>query len=407
MSTPSAIHAARGLLAGICLLWTMACHAASFTELVDTARDQIRNEQFVAGLASAKDAVRANPSDHRGHYYVAFALMGMGRLDDAQSEADLALALAPPDTKEGVDKLILAIKNRRGFSSNTELANAALAEGLMGKAARLFEQAWNAGRDNPDAGFKAAELYAGKLSQPIEASRVLRQVAASGGGPDVQAKAEAELAKLAKTLSQIAKRQIAAAREQQQGGDIAAALASLQQAEDADPADVEIHVLRAQMAASGKDAALMDKAMRGLAANNAASTDRLAALPNMLQWLKQPQFREFMIDLIGPNRVAEASQKIQKTNDDWAEYLKKKGQHQQDTIDEENRSRACHAALPAALERCLKAAPMGGLFGNTKNREAHLQQCHVTNEQSVIDCAPHTLTPPRAPAARPVGAAAD
>lgn len=403
MKTSIRLRTMRALMAAACLTWTLNSHAASYTELVDLAREQIRSEQFVAGLASAKDAVRASPGDYKGHYYVALALMGLGRLEDAQPEADQALALAPPSSREDVDKLIQVIKNRRGFSNNMQQADAAFAEGLNGKAARLYEQAWSAGRDNPDAGFRAADLYATKLDQLIDAGRVLRQIAASGNGPDVQSKANTELGKLSKSLGQIAKTQIANAKQQQQSGDLAGAIASLQQAEDADPADTEIHVLRVKIAAVGDDYAFMQKAMRGLARNNAAKPATLATLPRMLQWLQQPQFNEFMTDLIGPNLVGDTKQRIQKINDDWADYQRRKNVFAQEVAAEEVRSATCHAKLPAILEKCLADAPMGGLFGNNEKKEAHKRQCRETNEESILACNVQPLTEPRRPAVLPFG----
>lgn len=55
-------------------------------------------------------------------------------------------------------------------------ADAALAEGLIGKAARLYEDGWAAGRNAPNYPLLAAELYGGRLSQPVDAARVLRQI---------------------------------------------------------------------------------------------------------------------------------------------------------------------------------------------------------------------------------------
>lgn len=397
----------RGLLAAAGLALTLSSQAATYTELVDTAREQIRSEQFVAGLASAKDAVRTSPFDYKGHYYVALALMSLGNLEDALPAADQAMTLAPPASREDVDKLVQAIKNRRGFANSLQQADAALAEGYTGKAARLYEQAWNAGRDNPDAGFRAADLYATRLSQLVDAGRVLRQIAASSNGGDVQAKATAELQKLTKSLSQIARSQLSNARQQQEAGDIPAAIASLQAAEDADPRDAEVHILRAQIAANGQDYEFMQKAVRGLAKNNAARPEALAALPRMEQWLMRAEFQEFMTDLIGPNLVAETRQRIKKTRDDWADYQKKKIAYRQDLAAEEARSASCHAALPAILQKCLEAAPMGGLFGSNEKKAAHKQQCRETNEQSIIECNVHPPTPPRQPSAIPYGVKAD
>ena len=404
---PTALLSARALVAGVCLLWSLNAHANTYPELVDAAREQIRTEQFVAGLASAKDAVRANPSDYKGHYYVALALMGLGRFDDAQPEADMALALTPPTARGDVEKLILVIKNRRGFANNLQQAEAAAAEGMMGKAARLYEQAWQAGRDNPEAAFRAADLYATRLDQLVDAGRLLRQVAGSANGPDVQAKANAELGKLSKSLNQIARTQLANARQQQQSGDAAAAIASLQLAEDANPSDVEIHLLRVQIAALGDDFAFMKKAVTGLARQNAAKPVNLAPVPRMLQWLQQPQFAEFMTDLIGPNLAAETKQRIVTINDDWSQYQRRRIVYAEQVAAEENRSRACHASLPPILEQCLKAAPMGGLFGSNEKKEAHKSQCRETHEKSTIECNVQPVMEPQRPAAVPHGARAD
>lgn len=407
MTLTSSTRLVRGLLAAAGLALTLHSQAATYTELVDTAREQIRSEQFVAGLASAKDAVRTSPFDYKGHYYVALALMSLGRLEDALPAADQAMTLAPPGSREDVDKLVQAIKNRRGFANSLQQADAALAEGYTGKAARLYEQAWNAGRDNPDAGFRAADLYATKLNQLVDAGRVLRQIAASANGADVQAKATTELSKLTKSLSGIAKSQLANARQQQEAGDMAGAIASLQAAEDADPRDVDVHTLRAQIAANGQDYEFMQKAVRGLAKNNAAQPAALAALPRMQQWLMRAEFQEFMTDLIGPNLVAETKTRIKKTADDWAEYQKKKVIYRQELAAEEARSKTCHAGLPAILEKCLAAAPMGGLFGSNEKKAAHKQQCRETHEQNIIECNVQEPPQPRQPANIPYGVRAD
>ncbi len=407
MTRPSSLLPVRALVASTCLLWSLGCSASTYPEMVDAAREQIRTEQFVAGLASAKDAVRANPSDYKGHYYVALALMGLGRFEDAQPAAELALTLTPPTTRGDVEKLVQVIKNRRGFSNSLQQAETAVAEGMMGKAARLYEQAWNAGRDNPDAAFRAADLYATKLEQLIDAGRLLRQVAASANGPDVQAKANAELGKLSKSLTQISRAQLANARQQHQAGDTAAAIASLQMAEDASPTDIEIHLLRVQIAALGDDYAFMQKAVTGLARQNAARPGNLAPVPRMQQWLQQPQFAEFMTDLIGPNLVGETKQRIQKINDDWTNYQKRRVVYAEQVAAEENRSRACHAALPAILEQCLKAAPMGGLFGSNEKKAAHLNQCRETNEKSVIECNVQPVMEPQRPVNLPYGVRAE
>lgn len=138
------------VLAGITPVW-----AADYASLVSEAREQLQNERFVEALATAKDAVRANPNDYKGHYYVAMAYMGLDRFDDAEAAVTRSLSHAPESAMPGVQKLASAIKVRRQGTGSLQAADAALADGLAGKAARLYEQAWSAGRDNPELGLKA------------------------------------------------------------------------------------------------------------------------------------------------------------------------------------------------------------------------------------------------------------
>ncbi|MDO8370021.1 MAG: SUMF1/EgtB/PvdO family nonheme iron enzyme [Candidatus Nitrotoga sp.] len=282
------------ILASVTPAW-----AADYASLIGEAREQLQNERFVEALATAKDAVRANPSDYKGHYYVAMAYMGMDRFDDAEAAVTRSLSHAPESAKPGVEKLASAIKVRRQGTGSLQAADAALADGLAGKAARLYEQAWSAGQDNPELGLKTADLYANRLSQPVDAGRVLRQVKIAAKGSPAADRADAELKKLSGALRQIAQGYVNAARKQQG----AEALRNLQLAEDADPSYQDIFGLRARIAAAGNSAEALQHAIKDLARRDLAKPKTLANLPQMAQWMDQPAFNEFLMDMLGSEQT--------------------------------------------------------------------------------------------------------
>ena len=82
--------------------------AEDYASLIAKAREQVQNEDFIAGLAAAEDAVRANPQDCSGHYYVAAANLGLNRFDDAEAAVAIALSQASETAKPGVEKLAAA-----------------------------------------------------------------------------------------------------------------------------------------------------------------------------------------------------------------------------------------------------------------------------------------------------------
>ncbi len=269
------------------------------TDLINQAKERLQDDRVVEALALAKDAVRTNANDYRGHYYVALANLGLGRFDEADQAAQRARALAPDTAQAAVDKLIASIRSRRQGVGSAQAADAAFADGLAGKAARLYEAAWNNGRDNPDMALKAAELYANQLDQPIDAGRLLRQVIQAGRSSAAAERAGTELGKLAATLRKIAEGHVEAARRQT--GE--AARRSLQLAEDADPGYLPLHQARARLAAQGDDSRALQAAIRELARHKAAGVKDLARLPNMRKWLERAEFAEYMVDLLGDGQA--------------------------------------------------------------------------------------------------------
>ena len=87
--------------------------AADYESLITQARKQLEGAQFSAALNTANDSVRANPSDYRGHYYVAMAQMSLGQISEAEAAVARSLKLAPPNAKAGVERLASAIRSSK------------------------------------------------------------------------------------------------------------------------------------------------------------------------------------------------------------------------------------------------------------------------------------------------------
>lgn len=295
-----------GLIAAAPLALAAAPLAAQSADAaIEQARQLLTEERFVEALAAATDASRLNATDFRAHYYIAMAQMGLRQFDNADAEAAVALAQAPEASKPQVLKLQATIRALRQGTSAVGDAESALAEGLIGKAARLYEEGWNAGRNAPDMALKAADLYANRLSQPVDAARVLRQVQAAMPGSAAADQADAELKKLATTLRGIAQAQTSAAA----GLSWAEASPKLAAAEAADPDYAEIYKVRARVAAASGSVELTQAAIKELARRNLISVADLANLPALNEFGAQPAFRQFLSDAIG---VAQAENVFQR-----------------------------------------------------------------------------------------------
>jgi len=266
---------------------------------IEASKQLLSEDRYIEALAVAKDALRVDPADYRASYYVAMAYMGLQQYDAAETQANQALAQAPVSARAAVEKLVFTIRSLKTGNQNVGAADAALAEGLIGKAARLYEEGWAAGRNAPDYALKAAELYAGRLNQPVDAARVLRQVRESLPGSPAADSAEAELAKLQPVL-----RQIATARVKEAAGlPLAEARPALSAAAAADPAYPEIYRTQAQLAAASGSAEELEASLKELARRNLVDLDFLAALSGMAALLEDPQFLLRLSDIIGANQA--------------------------------------------------------------------------------------------------------
>jgi tetratricopeptide (TPR) repeat protein len=299
-------YALRICITSLAFCLSTAAWAADYGGLVNQAREQLQDERFIEALASAKDAVRANANDYKGYYYVAMSYMSLNRFDEAEVAVKRARSLAPDSAKAALEKLANSINSRRQGAGSVQAADAAKAEGMLGKAARLYEQAWNAGQNNFDLGLLAADLYANHLNQPLDAARLLRQVKSKAHGNPAADKATAELAKMADNLRLIANNNVKASR----GVSCDKALAALQQAEDADPSLNEIYIGRAQCAAQDNMEGFQNT-IKELARHKLAKPDVLVTLPRMDVWMAQPVFVEFLGDLLGKVQLDELKGMLQ------------------------------------------------------------------------------------------------
>jgi tetratricopeptide (TPR) repeat protein len=334
------------------LLITLAdARAANYDELILQARTLLEGGRVVDALATSTEATKLNPKGFKGHYYIAMALMSLGRLDDAADAAEQALFLVPDSERAAVEKLYDAVETRQEEAEAEQAASAALAEGLFGKAAPAYEQAWLVGRARPDLGLKAADLYANRLKSPIDAGRVLRQVIdAMPGRPEAEL-AQTELQKLAPVLRNIAQDHVRAARDS--SGDLA--LRRLEQAEAADPDYPDIFIQRIRIIASGTDGDAMRGALKDLTRLDQATPAVLGDLPAMPQWLERPEIGTYLADLIGRPQV-EALGKVlavkadERRKADEARRAKEL-KDQQDRLAEKEHERRLEAARQAKEER--------------------------------------------------------
>lgn len=345
--------------------------AADHAALVNQAREELQNDRFIEALATAKDAVRANGNDYKGHYYTGLAYLGLGRFDEADDAAARAMRLAPESARPGVEKLVDAIKARRQSSGNVAAADAALAEGLLGKAARLYEEAWVAGKNNHSLAIKAADIYARRLDQPVDAARVLRQVVAADPQSDAARRARSELSSMSTKLREAAQVHVDASY----GARCDRAIASLQKAEDADPSLLDIYKLRIQCV-FGIDE--IQRALKDLVKHNMAEPELLAQANDMQQLLKDPQTAQALADVLGNAKVEQLNRLFRERR---AKYEKELAQYKADLASYDQRVRAREAEKvekQASCQRCEGNCRKnhGGFWGNAVKEQKCYTWCY-------------------------------
>lgn len=303
------------LIGLLVLLLTVAqpARAADAEALIDLAKTQLQADRYLEALASSREAARAAPADYRSHYYVGLAFLGLARFDDATTAARQALSTAPAAAKPGVEKLLTVIQTRRTGSDLAKAAASAANEGLMGMAAQLYEQAWNAGRSAPEFGLKAAELYETRLSQPLDAGRVLWQVlaVAAEGSPEAAA-ANRQVTRLVPVL----RNQAIVLLDRAAGQPKAQAEQSIQEAEQLLPDFPSVHIARLALAANDNDLPALQSAAKELARRKLASTATLSAMPRLAHWMDQPPFASFLTDLVGRTVAGEVQAHVRRLADE-------------------------------------------------------------------------------------------
>ncbi len=163
----------------------------------------IAQGDYVEALATIRGAGAIAPSDYRIRYYTGMALLGLQRFDEARTETELALSLAPEEDKAGVQRLLDTIALQSVSLTAEADAEAALASGLNGRAARLFAQAFEADSTKTKAGFKAVDLYVGVLGQPEEAVKLLRLIEGRAITPVERLQAADKLKSLQTTIKKM------------------------------------------------------------------------------------------------------------------------------------------------------------------------------------------------------------
>lgn len=369
--------------------------------LLEQAKTRLQNNQNAEALQSAQQAVTQAGNDYRSHYYLALALMALQRFPEAQATANRAQALAPANAKGAVQALTAEIAKRSGGGQLVEEAQRAANDGLSAKAARLFEQAWQASPDRPELGLKAADLYRDALSMPIDAGRVLWQVANAHPGKPPGQLARDQVAKLQGQLDNQARAWLAEAERQEP----VEALKTLDKAEAIAPNLPQLPMARLLASGRGTDLAAVQSAFKGLARNKQASLDNLGKMPRLPEWLKVDAFTVFLDDLFGPEfarkvrQIPEAQAEKQRQFEQrlvkWEVARKEMAdQYEKDKVEYQ----ACVSEQHRDYMACIKDIPGTSLLSNSRtwnHVEADRRACRKQYNDGNCDKPEYPKYPPR------------
>ena len=376
--------------------------------LVEEANSELAKGNLDAALEAARKAAAASPANYKAHYYVGFVLFKKNDLDNASAAVDEALQFAPPEARADLLKLSQAVKTARTGAQAVALAEAAQADGLNGKAAALWKQAWEADYKHPDHAFTAAQAYAGPLEQPAVAAQLMREVVAKSSDRAAIDKAERILDQLAPQLSTIASNQYMAA--QQATGP--ARMRLLREALDADPSFMPAYEMRALAAAESSDLAGLKEVLRDMSRRNKLDLGMLKR-PEFARMLKDPGMVSWLDDLVGavaarklldevaameaPTRAEvryEGAQKdYQVKLDAYQQQLAAHQKYLPCLEDVQTRQKACELALPKANRGFF------GMGGNTEVRNAQRAACVRQSKELVAQCqSTYPENPPVEPA---------
>lgn len=384
----------------------------SAASLLDTAIAELERGELANALSLARRAAALSPANYKAHCYVGFVLFKMNEFDNAHAAVQEALRFAPVDARADLQKLAQAVKAARASSQAAALAEAAQAEGLNGKAAAMWKQAWEAGFQHPDHGFAAAQIYSTSLAQPVAAAQIMREIVAKSTDTAATDKAARMLEQLAPQLSTIAASQFEAA----QRAEGAARMQLLRETLDADPNFMPAYEMRALFAAETGDAAALKEVLRDMSRRNKLDLSLLKRA-EFAKVMKDPGMALWMDDLVGTvaakklmDELAgqEGTRSLRVRYDrDQQEYQGKLASYEQQLAehqkyvpcleDAQTRQHSCEAALPR-LKRGIF-----GMGGNEAVREAMRGACVRQSKELVAQCAssypPEPPEPPEAPAA--------
>ncbi len=278
---------------------------------IQRAETLIAQGDYVEALATVRSAISKAPSDYRVRYYSGMALLGLQRFDEARTETELALSLAPEADKAGVQRLLDTIALQSVSLTAEADAEAALAAGLNGRAARLFAQAFNADSSKTEAGFRAATVYAGPLSQPIEAVKVLRKLEQQTARPEARTRAANEIKKLEPAYTPLVVALVEQASSLIFAGNVSEAAARLSEAAVLDPGRREVIIEQLRLTALGNDGRALEAQLLDLSRSGISIDSVIRLLPRGKYWAEQ----SWLIQLLEDYKGAEYARGI-------ASYLK-------------------------------------------------------------------------------------
>lgn len=266
---------------------------------IQRAETLIAQGDYVEALAAVRSASASAPSDYRIRYYSAMALLGLQRFDEARTEAELALSLAPGEDRPSVERLMAAIDLQSVSLTAEADAEAALASGLTGRAARLFAQAFDADNSKSDPAFRAAEIYAGSMGQPVDAVKILRRVEAQSPDSAARERAKRELDRLASVVRPFVDDLLIKAMARIDAGDASGAEALVTEASELDPERREVVIEKLRLSALGNDGRALEADFLGLASKNIKIESVMPVLPRSAYWAEQAWMRELLEDYQG------------------------------------------------------------------------------------------------------------
>jgi hypothetical protein len=301
------------------LLFHAPLQAEDFDSLIARARQQAQAEQFLDCLATAQDAVKADPQNYKGYYYAALALYRDDKLEEAQPFLEQARAKAGSESQATVGKLAEAIGYRRTALVEIKAGDDAMNDGLAGKAAQAYQRAWEAGRLNPAIGLKAANLYAERLNAPLAAAQILRQILDKFPNSKPGEDAAGLLAKLGPVLATTAQAYLQQAGRAEHDNK----KSLLEKAVAADPNLTPAYFSLASLAAQDNDSSEMYVALRELAKRGALDVPRLSAA-GFERFYGEDAFQQFVRDALGEAALQEVKglveAEIQKQRRQQAEH---------------------------------------------------------------------------------------